>query len=97
MNFYGNKRRKNSDVQKLTEKIPPYQIDIGYEDTQSVNKKLSFIHPISLTSLFSLGMRALKSGNLDDAIVFFSRIIELDGKMSLLFFIVAELSQCKNT
>ena len=80
MNSYGNRGRKNSDVQKLTEKIPPYHIDIGHDDTQSVNKKLSFVHPSSLTSLFSLGMQAQKHGDLDKAIVFFSRIIELDGQ-----------------
>ena len=80
MNSYGNRGRKNSDVQKLTEKIPPYHIDIGHDDTQSVNKKLSFVHPSSLTSLFSLGMQAQKHGDLDNAIVFFSRIIELDGQ-----------------
>ena len=78
MKSNGNKGYENPDVQTLTETTTPYHTDIGHNDTHSVNKKLSFIQPSKLTSLFSLGMQAQKYGNLDDAIVFFSKIIEFD-------------------
>ena len=80
MNSNDYKECENPDAQNLTEKTTQYHIDIGRGETHSANEKPSFIHPDRLTSLFKLGMQAQKDGDLNDAIVLFSRIIELDGR-----------------
>ena len=96
MNSNDYKECENPDAQNLTEKTTPYHIDIGRGETHSANEKPSFIHPDRLTSLFKLGMQAQKGGDLNDAIVFFSRIIELDGRNESAIFQRGRLLRCKN-